>query len=306
MPLDFLEIRQEIDQLANAAPARVEKLKTQQEKAVSLLDQFAHELETLRDKAQRASNSVPHFHVALPTTEALNSAIPLPDSAPEITLLAADGSQINPDRHMGTDYCLVNIGTIQMKPGSGEAPQTTIESKLYYGDEILSMPEEIVALMRDVREREILAEQAKEVTGPVDHPHRRHTGIVEPGHLPSRQEEFKKRYFAALAELYQRGAIAAGYVDRPRTSLLVRLLEIAPEEIQAKRCRERPFPAGIAGYRCSHRQAQSRRALRHLRAAQPPLPGFPRRVGPALLLPECLHERRETGAGKSRITRLGG
>lgn len=234
MALDFLQIKQEIEQLADHAPERATRLKSKQEEAVELLDQFAEKLDYLREKAQRANQLVPHFHVALPTTEALNNSFPLPQGKPDITIIAADGSQINPDRHMRTDYCLVNIGTIQMVLGSGQAPETTVESKLHYGDQILSMPEEIVAMMRDVREREILAEQAENIPGVVvtltDGP----LELWNQGGSSPQKDALKQQYFDALKKLRHQNTIAAGYIDRPRNALLLRLLEIAPEEIQPK------------------------------------------------------------------------
>lgn len=245
MALDFLQVRQEIEALANNAPDRAEKLKNKQEEALDRLNQYAGELEYLRDKAQRANQLVPHYHVALPLTEPLNSSFPLPETLPGVLIIAADGSQINPDRHLGTDYCLVNIGTIQMRPDSGLAPETNIESRLYYGEEIFSMQEETVALMRDVREREILAELAERRAGPVitlaDGP----IELFVRSRVQSREEAYKKRYFEALKRLRQREAITAGYVDRPRTALLTHLLEIAPREIQPKDANDQTALSGL-------------------------------------------------------------
>ncbi|MBN1667545.1 MAG: DNA double-strand break repair nuclease NurA, partial [Anaerolineales bacterium] len=234
MPLDYLEIRQEIETLASLAPERAKQLKSKQEQAIEWLREYANELDYLRDKAERANQLLPHFHVALPTGEPLNSSILLPTQPADLTLLAADGSQINPDRHMGTDYCLVNIGAIRMLPGSGLAPETTIKSNLYYGDEVLSLPEEIVAMMRDVRERQILAELAANLPGPVitltDGP----LELWNQGGTSPQKDELKQRYFDALKQLHLMKAVTAGYVDRPRNALLMRLLEIAPASVQPK------------------------------------------------------------------------
>ena len=235
MAVDYLQVRQEIEQLANLAPESAERLKSKQEQAAELLEKYSDQLDYLREKAQRASQLVPHFHVALPTTEPLNSSFPLPNVMPDLTLIAADGSQINPDRHMGTDFCMVNIGTIQLRPGSDLAPITKIESNLFYGEDVVSMQEDTVALLRDMREREVLAELAEKTDAPVI---TLTDGAVElwnrsAGSAEERDKN-RDRYFAALGRLSKINAITAGYVDRPRTSLLVRLLEIAPEEIQPK------------------------------------------------------------------------
>jgi hypothetical protein len=99
--------------------------------------------------------------------------------------------------------------------------------------------------MRDVREREILAELAKRAVGPVitltDGP----IELFVRSQVQSREEAFKKRYFGALKRLRQREAITAGYVDRPRTALLTNLLEIAPREIQPKDANEQNILSGL-------------------------------------------------------------
>jgi hypothetical protein len=90
--------------------------------------------------------------------------------------------------------------------------------------------ERMVALMRDLRERELLAEISRGLEPPLitltDGPLELWVG--REGDLEAR--EFEKRfkdYLRALRELHLMGASAAGYIDRPRGDLLVRLLEIA-------------------------------------------------------------------------------
>ncbi len=64
--------------------------------------------------------------------------------------------------HAAVEYFLINIGTIQMSCGSASAPSLQVYSDLYYGD-MLSFSddyfdEDRISLMRDLRERRILAE----------------------------------------------------------------------------------------------------------------------------------------------------
>ena len=49
---------------------------------------------------------------AVPVDEALNSRHALPPMPEQVTLIAADGSQIFADRHAEVEYCLVNTGAI--------------------------------------------------------------------------------------------------------------------------------------------------------------------------------------------------
>jgi len=234
MALDFQQVRQQIQELSKTVPEREEKLLSLLEIAKKLLTENDLNLGYLREKAEQASALDKNFRSALPTTEGLNESFPLPALPRHATIIAADGSQINPDRHLGIDYCLVNVGAIQLRLGQASAPQTTIQSKLFYGEEIFPMQEKIVALLRDMREREILADLAANAPRPVI------TFTDGPIELWGREvaldaEEvdaestYFERYMQALIELHSHQTITAGYVDNPRSDLLVRLLELAPE-----------------------------------------------------------------------------
>ena len=239
MALDFQQVREQIQEFSKTAPESLEKLRSLRDIAKELLSKYALDLKYLREKAEQAAALDQHFRSALPTDEPLNESFPLPDLPPQATIIAADGSQINPDRHLGVDYCLVNVGAIQMALNDPSPPVTTIRSKLFYGEDVFSMQEKIVALIRDMREREILAELADGISGPVititDGPIELWGREVA---LAAAEEEEEKNYFErymkALHKLYNLKSATAGYVDKPRSNLLVRLLEIAPEDKPAR------------------------------------------------------------------------
>ena len=112
------------------------------------------------------------------------------------------------------------------------------------------MQEKIVALIRDMREREVLAELAAKVTGPLitftDGPIELWGREVS---LAASEEEEEKNYFdrflKALHDLYNLQAATAGYVDKPRSDLLVRLLEIAPDNKPVKDAGKNRWLTGI-------------------------------------------------------------
>ena len=54
-----------------------------------------------------------------PSTEFLNQTFPTPPLESRYTLLAADGSQINPDRHAMVEFGAINVGAIRMLPRAG-------------------------------------------------------------------------------------------------------------------------------------------------------------------------------------------
>ena len=235
MSLDFQQVRQQVTQLGEQAPLRAEHLRALMERAMTTLHDQARDNRILRDKVQAALAFNPHLRCALPGDEPLDAAFPLPPLPQDATVLAADGSQINPDRHASVDYCLVNVGAIQMRYGSPESPVTTVRSRLIYEDSEMYTPagritERLVALRRDLRERQLLAElaagQPKPLVTLTDGPLELWVGREDEADGQVYKKYFKD-YLAALRKLHRLGASAAGYIDRPRGDLLVRLLEIA-------------------------------------------------------------------------------
>jgi len=235
MSLDFQQVRQQVTQLGEQAPLRAEHLRALMERAMTTLHDQARDNRILREKVQAARAFNPHLRCALPGDEPLDAAFPLPPLPQDATVLAADGSQINPDRHASVDYCLVNVGAIQMRYGSPESPVTTVRSRLIYEDSEMYTPagritERLVALRRDLRERQLLAElaagQPKPLVTLTDGPLELWVGREDEADGQVYKKYFKD-YLAALRKLHRLGASAAGYIDRPRGDLLVRLLEIA-------------------------------------------------------------------------------
>ena len=160
----------------------------------------------------------------------LDTHICRPGCAAGRTIIAADGSQINPDPHGEVLFALVNTGLFTLQPGSNAAPQTKTLSTLLF-DEALQTPngmvsEDLIALLRDVREREILAEVTKDFPAPVI---TLTDGPLELYHEPRLDKQFETQfhnYLHALDDLALNEVITAGYVDRPRADLVVRLLEL--------------------------------------------------------------------------------
>jgi hypothetical protein len=251
MALDFQQVREQVIKMGEQAPNRAAHLRALKQQAEETLHENANRNQFLRDKIQAALLQNKNLRSALPRDETLNQFFhptPLPE---KITLLAADGSQINPDTHASVDYCLVNVGAIQMQYGSPDSPTTTVRSRLYYDDQMFTaagrITERLVALRRDLRERQLLAELAEKVEGAVitltDGPLELWVGRENEFEAAEYEQHFKD-YLAALRQLHQMGASAAGYIDRPRGDLLVRLLEIAQlplSEIENAGRSYRPF-----------------------------------------------------------------
>jgi hypothetical protein len=233
MPVDYQQIHHKIKEIGAGARQRRQTLDARRKAARDLLRAHAADLDSLRMKVDAAKLADPNLRCALPVNEPLDSHHPAPDSVTEATLIAADGSQVNPDRHAAVQFCVVNVGAITMRLRSGTAPEIHTSSELLFGEELETLTgpitEGMVALRRDLKERSKLDELAAGLTGPVvtftD-------GPIELWGAKNTEDaeayaESVQRYLEVLRSLQSRGVITAGYVDKPSADLVLRLLEIA-------------------------------------------------------------------------------
>lgn len=239
MALDFQQVQQQVRELGENAAVREQHRTIQRQKAQALLESFATEIPKMRQKVlQTARLYDQNLRCALPVVEGLTTSYPAPPAVPYATLLAADGSQIMPDRHAEVSYFLVNVGAIQLRCGSSAPPQIEVQSKLMYDDQLYTdtgmMGESDFSLARDVAERTLLAELAEGAEQPVltftDGP-LEIWGVKDASDGQAFQEKLNA-YLKALQKLCDLGAATAGYVDKPGANMVTRLLEImiTPEE----------------------------------------------------------------------------
>lgn len=232
MPINYQEVYSQIQTIGAGAKERKKKKEEAQAQARDLLAFFDSQLDFLRSKVDSAKAADPNIRCAYPLDEPLASSFDVQPVSVSPTLIAADGSQINPDRHAAVQFGLVNVGAIIMKLNSGEAPEISTASELLFGDDLLPngipMSDGMVALKRDLAEREKLDELSKSMQGQIvtftD-------GPIElwgaKGEDAGSYEDFVEKYKGVLSRLQSRGVTTAGYVDKPSADLVVRLLEIA-------------------------------------------------------------------------------
>ena len=262
MPLDFISVKQQIQQLAAAAPAQLKHLEILRRHAGELLGAYANKQDELRAKVEQAATEDSFLRSAKPTAEALNATFPLPKAPAQATIIAADGSQISPNRHEAINYFLINLGAIQLSPATGETPTTFTRSELHVAEYSASgsTNDEQVAQARDKSERVLLAELAAQASGQniftlTDGPLELWGGRSRnPDELDSFAKHLEE-YLAALRSLQAAGAATAGYVDKPRADLVVRALEVAatPLDQLADIRHQRPL-RGVTDYDLFARQ----------------------------------------------------
>ena len=87
---------------------------------------------------------------------------------PAFVLIAADGSQIFPDRHSFATYYLLNTGAIVLRAGSGQAPSTSSEPEIFYEDADVYDEDgqvhttDYIGALRNRREISVLADLAEQ------------------------------------------------------------------------------------------------------------------------------------------------
>jgi hypothetical protein len=249
MALNFQQVFEKIRQLGLGARARQETQESLREQACSLLEVWADKLPELNEKLERACQADPSLRCAIPLAEPLNThRLAGTTSTSNITLIAADGSQVVPDRHAAILFGLINVGAIIMPAGHETAPIILTDSNLSFDDEVVNWTDGLVALQRDLAERKKLLTVSKDYSYPVV--------TLTDGPLQlweSREsnevfgyEKALDEYLSVLSQLQERGVITAGYVDKPSSNLLVRLLEVAvTPETKLKELREQHPLRGV-------------------------------------------------------------
>ena len=231
MPIDYQQIYTRIKEIGVGARERRKTLEEKRIKARDLLNAYASEFDLLRSKVDSAKAADANIRCALPLDESLASSYPPPDAVKEATLIAADGSQIVPDRHDALQYYVINVGAITMQVGSGNTPEIFTDTELHMLDEFEDtfFSDSQVALQRDVAERKKLLEVAQKYKGTI-------IALTE-GQLElwgavdsDNSRDFEKSlhdYLDALKEMERQKVITSGYVDKPGANWVVRLLELA-------------------------------------------------------------------------------
>ncbi len=247
MPINFQQIRSAIFKFGQEAPAQAKLREENLEKALSLLDQYSQESEKLLDRIQLALFANPELRCALPTSENLNTPISVIFTDEPLILLAADGSQIIPDQHLAVQFGVINVGLMRMQPGT--TPTESIESDLLFAQDIFSeqgflIGEELIALRRDHKERSHLLQAALEeqqtvltlTDGPLE--------LFREGRETAEYKNLLGDYLNILTEMAQNAVLTAGYVDKPRSDLLIRTLELTllPDDQLSEAGRIRQLP----------------------------------------------------------------
>lgn len=230
MPVNFLEIQTQVKEMGRQAPLQDERRRRLGEEAARLMDDCAANPAELQRRIEAARSANAGLRCAIPGEEGVLASFPAPPLPADQVVLAADGSQVNPDRSDPVEFGLINIGAIRLCPGRALTPQESVHTQLLYGDTLHTnqgmLTEEIVALRRDLNERQMLAELAIAESEPLV---TLTDGPLELYREPKNSAEFRdlfKKYLEVLRRLAGMKVATAGYVDKPQSDLVVRMLEL--------------------------------------------------------------------------------
>jgi hypothetical protein len=231
-----LEVHRMLDAIEQAADAMV--LERQEYgrlagEALTRLHTYGDDLDMLQEKAQVAADKLGGlWRGAVPLGEPIASAIdpPVPP-APIGTVVAADGSQIFPDRHGIANYALIHIGAIAIRPTSNEPPETLTFAELLYGDRLHddesaeTLQAADISRLRDKEELGRLVQVSIQMFPPV-------VALMDSPLLlfalsATGERELPDWFLGALNRALESDIRLAGYVDRPGSRGVADLLALA-------------------------------------------------------------------------------
>ncbi|MDQ7040699.1 MAG: DNA double-strand break repair nuclease NurA [Rhodothermus sp.] len=238
--LDFVRFQQQLRGFAAYQQQRRDRL---QEKLQAALEawQQVDDVEALLAEVDRVR---PSWLVARPLGERLQERVAVPERPAQVTVVAADGSQIFPDRHVEPPCFLLNVGRVAFQLGTYEPVRMESIPRFYFRQEdvqdllderLEAVSVEIVSALRDAFELEALLELAWDV---------RRDGrplvalldgtlirwMIRRLHQRELEEELVRRYVDLLEQFQQAEIPVASYISMPGGAEVVNLLRVARDE----------------------------------------------------------------------------
>lgn len=241
--LDLQRLREQIDAFQTYQTDTVDRRRLQQRRAVHAIRDVGSRWTEVRASVRRAK---PQRLVADLRGDPASTAS-APTRPTPVTVVATDGSQIYPDRHVDPTYFLLNIGRVAFQYGTEEAPLLDAVPDLRFRDGLdphfdavlASMTSEVVSALRDEMELEHLRDVAR--TARVDG---RPLVALADGTLirwmlrGMRNTEVEnrliQRYTTLLEDFRADGAPLASYISMPGTTEVVNLLRFDLDELDVE------------------------------------------------------------------------
>ncbi|MEZ4591629.1 MAG: DNA double-strand break repair nuclease NurA [Chloroflexota bacterium] len=236
MTLEFEKLTADLEKMAQTTARRLSQRRERVDEALKTLHTYrtnwtavSQALTTAKEKSDEK-----YYRSARPFSEnePLDSHIPAPPPPAQATIIAADGSQIMPDRHAAHLYYLINVGGIIYHHGSGRTPETFSQPDIAYpdSDEAIDSFRDTpgsVSIERDRQEIETLARKtianrhhAQPLLALLDQ-----RLLYWPiGTAGVADNAVVTEWGEHMTAMRHAGALLCGYIDRPGTSSVMTLL----------------------------------------------------------------------------------
>lgn len=252
----------ELSELARRVQVMGTELAAREQRYAELVVLARTWLARYSDAGARLRKPALSLRVAIPAGEPLGGVYPLQPIPEQMTFIAADGTQIQPDRHGAVLYYLINIGSLVYRHGSGLAPEPHSQPKLGYTEDDLYehgllVSGNLLDVRRDLAELIRLAdlcidECSISADSTMGARLNRTIAVVdgtltiwmmEHLSLDSRQKMIND-YLFQLSRIRDVGANVAAFTSRPRSREVVSLLHLAYAGSDANRSMKEPNPLG--------------------------------------------------------------
>lgn len=243
--LDFAALKRQINRMTSEQREKREGFAERVGRAFEELGKWKENWERLADKVARSRTS----WLVAKLSEPLRSSYAPPERPKQVTVVAADGSQIYPDRHEISSCYVINVGRIAFHYGTLEKPTMVSQPELFYREEDLYpmwdgrrrfVDVEIVSARRGLMELEALADLAQEARDGGKTTVALSDGTLIWWSLEGKPPDFRKAVLRDVLALFERfreqGTPLAGYISHPGSTDVVNALRVGLCPSEAPDC----------------------------------------------------------------------
>jgi hypothetical protein len=192
---------------------------------------------------------------AIPIDAPINTVVPAPPVPEHFTVIAVDGSQVEPDRHGVAFFYLINVGSLVYRHGSGQAPKPRSQPLLGFTEDDVyedgvPVAGNLLDVRRDFAEIAHVAQLCQaEALALADEPEPSPIVALVDGTLLlwiledrsiSRQQAKVATYLNGLELIHRTGAAISAFTSRPRHTDVARLLHLVSVDGQVERATREP------------------------------------------------------------------
>jgi len=238
--LDLRQLREQLDDFEEHQVDRQDRRGAQQERAEALLAVCHEHWEAVRE----AVSTVQPRRLVAKMREPPATTHTAPERPSPITVVATDGSQIYPDRHVEPPFFLLNVSRVAFQYGTAEDAFLDATPSLHFREQLVdrfeapldTIPTELVSALRDELELSQLCSVAAKARVP-DRP----LVALADGTLirwmirgmdnEALEDELIAHYTEHLEDFRDTGLALASYVSMPASTEIVNLLRFVGDDL---------------------------------------------------------------------------